>query len=109
MRLGHAFIYTDMPPKLPAGATLADERAAGRMPYWVSYTAKQALNWRSKPETRAITLSNGATVGVPTGRRILQQITFEECSYEPDGDYGEKEVKRYRVLRPGSWELCMRK
>jgi hypothetical protein len=105
MRLGHAFIYVDMPPKLPPGATLADEREAGRRPYWVSYRASQALNWRSAMETRAVTLSNGATVTVPTGRRVLQQIAFEECSHESDGDYGEKEVKRYRVLRPGFWEL----
>jgi hypothetical protein len=105
MRLGHAFIYVDMPPKLPEGSTLADERAAGRRPYWVSYSARQALNWFSAIEMRAITLSNGAVVSVPTGRRVLRQITFEECSYEPDSRYGEKEVKRYRVLRPGFWEL----
>lgn len=105
MRLGHAFIYVDMPPKLPPGATLADERAAGRRPYWVSYQASQALNWRSRPETRVIALSNGETIQVPTGRRVLDQITFEECGYESDGEYGEKEVKRYRALRPGRWEL----
>lgn len=105
MKLGHAFIYADMPPKLPEGATRADELTAGRRPYWVSYTAKQALNWRSAQEMRAVTLSNGEMISVPTGRRILQQITFEECSYEPDGVYGEKEVKRYRVLKPGFWEL----
>lgn len=105
MRLGHSFIYTDMPPKLPTGATLADERAAGRRPYWVSYRASQALNWRGRQETRAIALSNGTVISVPTGRRILEQITFEECSYEPDGKYGEKEVKRYRVLSPGYWYL----
>src|SRR5262245_28234978 len=67
MKLGHAFIYVDMPPKLPFGATLADERAAGRRPYWVSYQASQALNWRSRPENRAIALSNGETIQVPTG------------------------------------------
>lgn len=105
MRLGHAFIYVDMPPKLPPGATLADERAAGRRPYWVGYRASQAVNWRSAPEFKAVTLANGAVIEVPTGRRVLDQITFEECSYEPDGQYGEKEVKRYRVLTPGAWEL----
>jgi uncharacterized protein DUF4055 len=105
MKLGHAFIYVDMPPKLPPGATRADELAAGVRPYWVGYRASDAVNWRSAMETRVVALSNGATILVPTGRQILQQITFEECSYEPDGEYGEKEVKRYRVLRPGFWEL----
>ncbi|MGH9769323.1 MAG: DUF4055 domain-containing protein [Blastocatellia bacterium] len=105
MRDGHAFIYVDMPPKLPPGATLADEQAAGRRPYWVSYTAKQALNWRTKPETRPVVFSDGVTVNAPTGRVILDQITFEECLTESDGEYGEKGVKRYRVLRPGYWQL----
>jgi hypothetical protein len=84
---GHAFLYVDMPPKLPDGATLADERNAGRRPYFVKYKKDQAVNWRLDDRGR------------------LQQITFEECSMEPDGEYGEQEVKRYRVLKPGSWKL----
>ena len=90
MRDGHAFIYVDMPPALPPGSTLADERAAGRRPYWVSYKADQAVNWRTE---------------VVNGKARLAQITFKECSYESDGEYGEKEVVRYRVLRPGEWYL----
>ncbi len=84
---GHAFLYVDMPPALPAGSTLADERATERRPYFVKYKKDQAVNWRLDARGR------------------LQQITFEECSMEPDGEYGEQEVKRYRVLRPGSWQL----
>lgn len=84
---GHAFLMTDMPPALGEGATKADEMRAGRRPYWVKYKADQAINWRLDSRGR------------------LAQITFEECSLEPDGEYGEKEVYRYRVLRPGSWEL----
>lgn len=87
LRDGHAFLMTDMPPALFEGATKADEIAMNRRPYWVKYKADQALNWRTDSRGR------------------LTQITFEECSVEPDGEYGEMEVKRYRVLRPGSWEL----
>jgi len=105
MRDGHTFIYVDMPPKLPPGATRADEQAAGRRPYWIGYSAAQALNWRSSQEYRLINFQNGATTRISTGRQMLYQITFEECSTEPDGEYGEKDVKRYRVLRPGYWEL----
>jgi hypothetical protein len=72
---------------LAAGSTRADEMAANRRPYWVNYKADQALNWRIDMMGR------------------LQQITFEECSMEVDGEYGEKMVYRYRVLRPGSWNL----
>lgn len=84
---GHSFIYVDMPPALPDGATLADERAAERRPYWVKYEANQAINWRVDSRGR------------------LTQITFKECSYEPSGEYGEEEVIRYRVLKPGEWSL----
>ena len=90
MRDGHAFILVDMPPALTEGATLADERATGRRPYWVRYTKDQAINWASE------TIS---------GRQRLTQITFKECTVERDGDFGEKEVERYRVLRPGSYQL----
>ncbi len=86
MRDGHAFVFVDMPPPLPDGATRADEIAANRRPYWVRYEKDQALNWR---------FSDGK----------LAQITFVEKTCEPDGDFGEVDVVRYRVLRPGSWQL----
>lgn len=84
---GHAFLYVDMPPALPEGATLEDERRAGRRPYFVLYRKDQAVNWRLDARGR------------------LAQITFEEKTLEPDGEFGEQEVCRYRVLRPGSWQL----
>lgn len=105
VRDGHAFILVDMPPALPDGATRADEMATNRRPYWVCYCADQAVNWRIEPEVKIVVLSTGDLIATPTGRQILTQITFKECSYEPDGLYGEKEVIKYRVLTPGRWEL----
>lgn len=90
MRDGHAVILVDMPPALGDGATLADEKASGRRPYWVSYKAEQIINWRTE---------------IVNGRTRLALIVFKERSMEADGEYGQKEVTRYRVLRPGSWEL----
>lgn len=90
VRDGHAFLYVDMPPPLPQGATLADERAAGRRPYWVKYQKSQYCNHQFE---------------TMDGRTWLTQITFRECATEPDGMFGQKEVERYRVLRPGSWQL----
>jgi hypothetical protein len=90
MRDGHAFILVDMPPALPPGATRADEVASGRRPYWVMREKAQAVNWRSE------------TVN---GRVRLAQITFKECSLEPDGEFGEKAVVRYRVLNPGRFRI----
>lgn len=85
---GHGFIFVDMArPTSLAPATLAGNTRADsnlRRPNWVSYKKDQALNWRS------------ARIG---GAIVLTQITFEECSTEADGRYGEKTVRRYRVLR----------
>lgn len=81
---GHAFLYVDMPPAPEEGARL--DEVGRRRPYWAIYKKDQAVNWRRE------------------GRR-LTQITFREVTREPDGAFGETEVIRYRVLRPGSWEL----
>lgn len=89
-KFGHAFIFVDMPPPLPTGSTLADERAANRRPYWVHYKADQSVSWRSESVN---------------GQTVLTQIVFEEETLEPSGAFGEEKVCRYRVLRPGSWQL----
>jgi len=94
---GHTFVVVDMPPPLPAGSTLADERASGRRPYWIHYLASSALNWR--------------TVAI-NGQTVLARITFREVTTEAAGDYGEKEVTRFRVWRlpvaqgpDGKWQV----
>ena len=97
---GHAFILVEMEKALDPNLDLsgqasgADEQAAGRRPYWVRYKADQAVNWRTSRIN---------------GEEQLTQITFKECNYEPDGEYGEKEVVRYRAFkRVGdkvTWEL----
>lgn len=91
MRDGHSFLMVDAPP-YPVRAdgqppTLLDLENANWRPYWVRYDASQAVNWRTDSKGR------------------LQQITFEERTWEADGEFGEAEVYRYRVLRPGSWQL----
>ena len=83
IRLGRGYILTDMPPPLGEGATLADEQAAGRRPYFVFYRRDQALNKRTI---------------VVNGKEKLSQITFEEGSIEADGEFGEIEVWRYRTF-----------
>ncbi len=97
VRDGHAFMYVDMNTGLNESVetqgvepTLADDASTNRRPYWVEYRACQAMNWR---------------VELVDGQATLAQITFEEKTMEEDGAYGEREVVRYRVLRPGSWEL----
>lgn len=91
MRDGHAFLMADAPP-YPQRAdgqppTVDDLALVNWRPYWARYRADQAINWRTDSAGR------------------LLQITFEEKTFEADGEYGETEVCRYRVLRPGQWEL----
>lgn len=89
-KYGHAVIYTDMPSSLSENATLYDERLANRRPYFVLYNPDQIINWQTT---------------VVNGQVVLSMIVFEEETIEPSGLYGEEEVTKYRVLRPGSWEL----
>ncbi|HST21680.1 MAG TPA: DUF4055 domain-containing protein, partial [Blastocatellia bacterium] len=93
VEFGHSIIVVDMPPK-KVGATHEDDFDPGNRPYWLKYRADQAINWCTKQ------------VG---GQTILEQITFEECTTEKDGRFGEKEVTRYRVFflegKQVKWEL----
>lgn len=86
---GVSFILVDA-PKLPAGSTLADAKQLGSRPYWCLIRADDLLGWRTE------------SVG---GVQRLVQVRVRECTTEPDGEFGEKEVKRIRVLEPGSYRL----
>src|SRR5215216_5127536 len=79
---GHSFIVVDMPAQSKPAETAQDE--LGIRSYWTLKQAKDALNWRT---------------AVIDGRTVLSQITFKECVIVADGDFGEKEVERYRVYR----------
>lgn len=81
---GHSFILVDMQRALSPRATLQDELRAGRRPYWVRYTAEQAINFRPV---------------VIDGQTHLGQITFAEELCEAAGHYGEAEVQQYRTFR----------
>jgi hypothetical protein len=88
---GHAFILVDMQKRLDRSSvtlsptpTAEDDVKLKRRPYWVKYTKDQAINWKSDRVD---------------GETVLTQITFKECATESDGNYTEKEIVRYRVLR----------
>jgi hypothetical protein len=71
---------------------LVDAPAAGELgrPYWVTYTPREILGWRTE-------LIDGA--------QKLTQLRLLEKVIVPDGDYGEKEVEQVRVLTPGAFEI----
>ena len=71
---------------------LVDAPAAGELgrPYWVTYTPREILGWRTE---------------MRDGAQQLSQLRLLEKVIVPDGDYGEKEVEQVRVLTPGAFEI----
>jgi hypothetical protein len=89
MRDGNGHILIDAPvferDQNAPRPTLAD-RATDR-PWFVWYEAKQFLN---QQEIQV------------NGRTVRSKITFETCTMEPDGQYGEKLVRRHLIYSRGS-------
>lgn len=71
---------------------LVDAPAAGQQgrPYWVSYTPREILGWRSE---------------LIDGQQMLTQLRLMESVVVPDGEYGEKTVEQVRLLTPGAYQL----
>ena len=59
-------------------------------PYWVTYTPKDILGFRSE---------------IIDGVRQLTQLRLLEQVVEPDGKYGDKIIKQIRVLERGRYEI----
>lgn len=74
---------------------LVDAPAAGEngRPYWVTYTPRDILGWRTE---------------ISEGAQKLTQLRLMERIIVPDGEYGEKEIEQIRVLTPGAFELHQR-
>jgi hypothetical protein len=71
---------------------LVDAPAAGQngRPYWVTYTPRDILGWRTE---------------LKDGKQELTQLRLAEKIVVPDGLYGEKQVEQVRVLTPGAFEI----
>jgi hypothetical protein len=89
VRYGHAGVLVDFPSQADDEIQNITDVASLR-PYWVTYTPRDILGWRSE-------LVNGAQQLVQL--RLMERVTVA------DGEYGEKLVEQVRVLRPGSFEL----
>ena len=71
---------------------LVDAPAAGQngRPYWVTYTPRDILGWRTE---------------IRDGEQKLTQLRLMEKIVVADGDYGEQHVEQIRVLTPGTSEI----
>lgn len=79
IRYGHVGVLVDAPAASENGR-----------PYWVSYTPRDILGWRSETKD---------------GKQELTQLRLSEKIVVPDGLYGEKQVEQVRVLTPGAFEI----
>lgn len=90
---GLAGILVEAPKAIePKGGTVtkADQMEAGVRPYFVRVLHNQILGWR---------------VAKVNGKATLTQLRIKETATVDDGDFGEKEVERVRVLTPGAFEV----
>ena len=79
IRYGHVGVLVDAPASGENGR-----------PYWVSYTPRDILGWRTE---------------LKDGKQQLTQLRLQEKIVVPDGLYGEKQVEQVRVLTPGAFEI----
>ena len=79
IRYGHVGVLVDAPKSGDNGR-----------PYWISYSPRDILGFRTE-------LTNGA--------QKLSQLRLFEKVIVADGLYGEKQVEQVRVLTPGAFEI----
>jgi hypothetical protein len=72
---------------------LVDAPTDGGRPYWVTYSPRQILGWRTERKD---------------GKAMLTQLRLAETTTVSDGEYGERIVDQVRVLTPGAYQLWRR-
>jgi hypothetical protein len=74
---------------------LVDAPSNGGRPYWVTYTPRQILGYRTEQQD---------------GAQRLIQLRLQETVLEvdPDSKYGEKQIDQIRVLTPGEYQIHQR-
>lgn len=75
-----------------AGVLVEADKNGGR-PYWVTYSPREILGWRSE---------------IIDGARKFTQLRLLEKVVEPDGEYSETTVEQVRLLTPGAFEIHRR-
>ncbi|NBX10559.1 MAG: DUF4055 domain-containing protein, partial [Marivivens sp.] len=79
IRYGHVGILVDAP-------------SDGGRPYWVSYTPREILGFRTEIKDGATRLSQ---------LRLLESVIIPS----DDSEYGEEQVEQIRVLKPGEYQI----
>ena len=87
IRYGHVGVLVDFPRGDEGDDSPVTEF---NRPYWVSYTPRDILGWRTD---------------VVNGSQKLTQLRLHEQVVVPYGDFGEELVEQVRVLEPGAFRL----
>ena len=87
IRYGHVGVLVDFPRGDEGDESPVTDFSR---PYWVSYTPRDILGWRTD---------------VVNGTQMLTQLRLHEQVIVPYGDFGEELVEQVRVLEPGSFRL----
>jgi len=89
---GISFVYVDYPQVWDDGArrSRAALQRGNIRPFWVHVQLEDLINWQWE---------------IQNGSPVLTLAVFKESEIEPVGAYGQQDVTRYRVLRPGSFEV----
>jgi len=74
---------------------LVDAPSDGGRPYWVSYTPREILGFRTEIKDGATRLSQ---------LRLLESVIIPS----DDSEYGEEQVEQIRVLKPGEYQIHRR-
>ena len=82
LQYGHVGVLVDYPR--------SDEGDVGDRPYWVTYSPRDILGWRTE---------------VTSGRQVLTQLRLKERVTVAHGEFGEELVEQVRVLEPGRFRL----
>ena len=72
---------------------LVDAPSSGGRPYWIPYTPRDIIGWRTEIED---------------GIRKLTQLRLTERIVKPKGTYGEETIEQIRVLEPGTFRIFQR-
>jgi hypothetical protein len=72
---------------------LVDAPAEGGRPYWIPYTPRDIIGWRTE---------------IQNGLRKLTQLRLTERIVKPKGSYGEETIEQIRVLEPGTFRIFQR-
>jgi hypothetical protein len=73
-------------PRVPVGASLADEMAMNARPYLVHIPLSMVCGWKTE---------------MSGGHNRLVQFRWREAIEEPDGEFGTKTAERVKVWEPG--------